>query len=206
MSDCWQRIEKIQKWSKVSSISALAREIGLSRAENLYQIRKGNNAISRDLVDLFAKRYSELSKGWILTGEGNMLLSGKTIGTIPFYDQDVFTMFETEWIALPAYEMILPQYADCDFAAIFYRDSSSFGVEDGVTLLLKKVSIEDMTCNVDYVVVSRVCSGVFKLSKEQDCESMQQLRFVIEDGTDIIIDANFISRVYHIKGVIAKKI
>lgn len=43
-------------------------------SENLYQIKKGNNGISRDLATLITTKYPSVSKAWLLTGEGEMFV------------------------------------------------------------------------------------------------------------------------------------
>ena len=68
----WTRLEQVIKWTGLTT-NAFALSIGLKRAENLYQIKKGRNSISRDLADLIAAKYSGISKSWLLTGEGSML-------------------------------------------------------------------------------------------------------------------------------------
>ena len=55
------------------SVSALSRQIGLKRPENLYQIKKGNNRISHSLADRICSQLPEISKGWLMTGEPPML-------------------------------------------------------------------------------------------------------------------------------------
>ena len=69
----WQRLETIIKMSGMS-INAFARCIGLPRGENLYQIKKGNNRISRDLASRIVNYYPQISFSWLLTGEGAMTI------------------------------------------------------------------------------------------------------------------------------------
>ena len=69
----WQRLEQIIKWVGMS-VNSFGREIGLSRSENLYQIKRGHNGISRDLAEMICKRYPQISKAWVLAGEGDMML------------------------------------------------------------------------------------------------------------------------------------
>ncbi len=71
---CWQRIEAVLEHSRIHSINAFARHIGINRGENLYQIRRGNNGISKALAKAINDRFPEISLGWLLSGEGNMLV------------------------------------------------------------------------------------------------------------------------------------
>ncbi|MCD8186815.1 MAG: hypothetical protein LUD68_10375 [Rikenellaceae bacterium] len=47
--------------------------IGLPRSENLYQIKKGNHGISKQLAETIISKYPDICKPWLLTGEGEML-------------------------------------------------------------------------------------------------------------------------------------
>lgn len=66
----WKRLEQIIDESGVS-VNALAHHIGLPRGENLYQIRRGNNGISRDLALRIHEHFPQYGIGWILTGEND---------------------------------------------------------------------------------------------------------------------------------------
>lgn len=63
----WKRIEQIIRESELS-VNAFAHRIGLPRGENLYQIRRGNNGISRDLALRIHACFPQYGIGWILTG------------------------------------------------------------------------------------------------------------------------------------------
>lgn len=68
----WQRLNVVIVRSGMS-INRFSMHIGLSHAENLYRIKRGQNGISRQLADRIVSHYPEISKGWLLTGEGQML-------------------------------------------------------------------------------------------------------------------------------------
>lgn len=73
----WERIAAVIKMSE-KSVNGFARYIGLARGENLYQIKRGNNGISRDLADRICLAFPSVSKLWLLTGEGQMLTEKMT--------------------------------------------------------------------------------------------------------------------------------
>lgn len=68
----WERIESVIKMAQMST-NAFARHIGLPRGENLYQIKRGNNGISVDLANRICDKFPQVSKLWLLTGDGDML-------------------------------------------------------------------------------------------------------------------------------------
>ena len=58
--DNWQRIDSVIRWANMT-INYFALYIGLPRGENLYQIKKGNNSISRNLADKIVTKFPEVS-------------------------------------------------------------------------------------------------------------------------------------------------
>lgn len=88
MLDTWHRLERVIKWTGLS-VNSFALNIGLKRSENLYQIKKGNNGISRDLATLITTKYPSVSKAWLLTGEGEMFVeqvaASASQAGVPYY-------------------------------------------------------------------------------------------------------------------------
>ncbi len=70
--DSWQRLEAVIKWAGMST-NSFAMHIGLRRAENLYQIKKGNNAISSRLAKQIIDMFPQIDFEWLLRGEGSMV-------------------------------------------------------------------------------------------------------------------------------------
>ena len=80
----WQRIEAVIKWANMST-NYFARHIGLARGENLYQIKRGNNGISRDVAQRIVAKFPQIDKLWLLTGDGQMFAEQQLRGAqIPF--------------------------------------------------------------------------------------------------------------------------
>ena len=71
----WQRIESVVKWANMTT-NYFARYIGLSRGENLYQIKRGHNGISRKLGERIVQHFPQIDLLWLLTGRGQMFVSG----------------------------------------------------------------------------------------------------------------------------------
>ena len=69
----WQRLEAVIAYSRMTT-HKFAKHIGLPCGENLYRIKRGQNGISRDVASRIAQKYPEISIGWLLCGEGTMLL------------------------------------------------------------------------------------------------------------------------------------
>lgn len=119
-SEKWRRLERVIKWTGLS-INSFALTIGLKRSENLYQIKKGNNGISRDLAELITAKYPSVSKGWLLTGEGEMLIGNKAVtgsgSGIPYYGMDATVAVEQQ-LPPPLFYINVPIFNDCDLSAM----------------------------------------------------------------------------------------
>lgn len=85
----WARLMATIEWLNMTS-NSFAMQIGLTRCENLYQIKRGNFGITRDLADRITTHFPEISRTWLLTGAGHMLMSQSKDGNnIPYYDFEV---------------------------------------------------------------------------------------------------------------------
>ncbi len=74
MNTPWERLEAVIIAHGFRSINAFSRHIGLRRAENLYQIKRGNYNISPRLAATITRHFPTVSRGWLITGEGQMTL------------------------------------------------------------------------------------------------------------------------------------
>ncbi len=143
----WQRLEQVIKWTGLST-NAFAVGIGLKRSENLYQIKRGNNGISKDLAELIARKYPNVNRAWLLTGDGEMFgetsasggsaAAGQPEG-IPYYNTDAIRFVCETGRRLPAYYINVPGFGDCDFAAVVTGDGMAPEVPAGAIVALKQV-------------------------------------------------------------------
>ncbi|MBP3356339.1 MAG: hypothetical protein J6K95_04145 [Rikenellaceae bacterium] len=74
-NETWSRIQKILDDNGITSVNAFAHQCGFKRAESLYQIRRGEYAISRNTADKILGRFPRYNRGWLITGEGAPLRS-----------------------------------------------------------------------------------------------------------------------------------
>lgn len=130
------------------------RYIGLSRSENLYQIKAGKNGISQNLAKRIVEKFPELSLGWLLTGEGDMFSKGTSGGRIPFFDGDVVGrgLLRHEDMK-PAFKMNIPNIEDCDCAFRSYDHAMTDEIMVGSTVFLKKTTTEAIIPGGMYVIV-----------------------------------------------------
>ena len=210
MLDYWQRIEKIIDWSRASTINAFARSVGLNRAENLYQIRKGNNGISQELAKQITTKYPEINKGWLLSGEGDMLNDQKdkihkTEDSIPFYEKDVIEVLTSAERPKPSDYIILPPFKDCELAAISYGEAMSVSMPSGSMVLLKRSSIDKIHPGEVYLILSAIFVGIRIVRRECGSNILRLEADRKDKYDDILLDINDINEMYIIKGIITKK-
>ncbi|MCD7969887.1 MAG: hypothetical protein LUF87_05990 [Alistipes sp.] len=216
MLDNWQRIEKVIKWAGASSVSAFAREIGLNRGENLYQIKRGNNGISRELAETITGKYPAVSKAWLLTGEGDMLpgKARKIKFDIPFYKSDA-AEFATSGahsveellsqLPEPEYYISFPMMQGCHFAAFTFSEAMSPEIPAGSTLFFRHVPLEAITPGGTYLVLSKKFNGVRRIRRDGSGGKVRLVPKNIDNFDEITLSTGEIDGLFVVKGVLVNK-
>lgn len=207
MLNNWQRIEQVIKWSGIASVSAFAREIGLNRGENLYQIKRGNNGISRDLAESIAAKYPQISKAWLLTGEGEML-PGKTTTErydIPFFKMDVTSLPEPMEQVEPAYYISFPMFRGADFAAFTFADAMEPEIPKGAIVLLQEIKAGNLTPGAIYYVKSVRFNGIRYVRKGSDEGKLRLVPKNTADYDEMMIDDTEVKNMFRIRGILIDK-
>ncbi len=135
------------------SINYFARHIGLPRGENLYQIRRGNNGISKDVARRVVTRFPEISESWLLTGEGHMFANENLRGAqIPFFRVDV-ERFATHTANMTPDELVVfPSLADCDMAMLYMGEAMAPRIPAGSIVFMKQIDAQTMIPGEEYVI------------------------------------------------------
>ncbi len=210
----WQRLEQVVKWSGMST-NRFALSIGLKRSENLYQIKRGNFGISKELARLISQKYPMISRLWLLTGEGQML-EGKASadsvldtvkaldGAVPFYNIDALQVLKEDSDKLKPYNyLVIPALKNCDFAAQCSGNSMAPEMPAGATLIFKEVSAETILPGEAYLVVTKDYTTIKYIRTIEDKPTKLQL--VPKNTSDydtITIEASKIIRLFLVKGVV----
>lgn len=205
MSDNWHRIEKIVKWTGLS-VNAFAREIGLNRAENLYQIKRGNNGISRDLAELICEKYALVSKAWLLTGEGEMFLEKPPMPAgIPFYRMEAVSLITAAAAPQPESEIVLPMMPECDFAAYTRGKAMQPSIPPGSIIMCRRVDPPTFIPGGEYLIKSAAFTGIRSLRRDRGSENVRLVPANKEEFDEIMLPVNEITELYSIVGVIIDK-
>jgi hypothetical protein len=188
------------------SVNSFALSVGLSRGENLYQIKRGNNGISRELAAMIAARYPQISRGWLLTGEGDMFID-ETLrrSSIPFYDADI-----EKYVASPARftsrgYISLPGVEDAEFGAIYHGRAMGEAIPAGATVLVRRVDIGGLVPGGDYVVVTGEFTMLRRVRREASSEVLRLLPLDTDNFDEIRVPAADVSELYLVLAVVITK-
>lgn len=208
-SEKWRRLERVIKWTGLS-INSFALTIGLKRSENLYQIKKGNNGISRDLAELITAKYPSVSKGWLLTGEGEMLIGNKTVAGsgsgIPYYGMDATVAVEEQQLPSPLFYINVPIFNDCDLSAMALGTAMQPDIPAGSIVLLKKWDVKAVVPGESYLIISAAFKGFRIIRRSEQADELLLLPRNVEEYDPISIKQSSIEKLFIVRGIIIKKI
>lgn len=196
----WERIYAIITWANMTT-NYFARYIGLPYGENLYQIKRGNNGISRDVAERIVARFPEISKAWILTGEGSMFASNSSGALqIPFYNCDIETSLRNIDSIKPSSVMFIPQLGHCDMAMVYNGQAMGHATPPGTVVIIKKTDPDAIILGDEYVVV---CEKFVTLRKLRAAETRSDIKLVAGDRKhfdDMTVAVADIEALYHVEG------
>ncbi len=206
MLDSWQRIEKVVNWTGLS-VNAFARCIGLKRAENLYQIKKGNHGISKELAEMITTKYTTVSKSWLLTGTGNMFLDeGHTpASSIPYYRVDVIRLLMSQDFFSPSSFFSVPLFNGCELAALNTGNAMKPDIPYGAVIFIKKAEPQTIMPGNIYVVISPAFSGIRYVRREPGSSELRLVPRNKDEYDDVIIDVADLQRLYEVRGYLVVK-
>lgn len=147
-------MQAVIDWANMT-VNYFARHIGLPRGENLYQIRRGNNGISKDVAHRVVTRFPEISESWLLTGEGHMFANENLRGAqIPFFRLDV-ERFATQTAKLTPDELVVfPSVSECDMAMLYNSEAMAPRIPASSIVFLKRIDPATMIPGEEYVVAT----------------------------------------------------
>jgi hypothetical protein len=149
----WKRLQAVLDWANLTA-NSFAMRLGLTRAEHLYQIKKGNFGISPDLADRIVDIYPEINRDWLITGIGNMLLSDKPNNThIPYFDIELETLLPIIDQCEPTrYVDVLPT-SSCDIIVKALTPAMIGERSVIMQLFLRQVDITHIDDDKEYVFI-----------------------------------------------------
>ena len=177
----WQRIESVVKWANMTT-NYFARYIGLSRGENLYQIKRGHNGISRKLGERIVQHFPQIDLLWL-----------------PFFNADVEKSIRGVELLNPDGYVVLPMGDDADCALYYYGRAMGDTLPAGTLVFLKESDVESVIPGGMYVVVTRKIVTLRQLHLEAGAQSVR-LTASCEAGFDeMVVKSKDIQKIYRVK-------
>ncbi len=202
----WQRLEQVIKWTGLST-NAFALGIGLKRSENLYQIKRGNHGISKELAELIGAKYPSIRAAWLLTGEGSMQGATSESGSappdgIPYYDVEAGRLNRLP--EQPACTLSLPPFGPCDLAINASGRAMEPEIPNGSIVLLRETGLETLLPGEVYAVVTADLAALryVRLTPNGDLLLQAANR---ADFDDLVIARQQLRRLYQVRGVLTKR-
>ncbi len=206
MQTPWTRLEQVIKMSGLST-HKFAHTIGIKRAENLYQIKRGSFGISKELSGLITKKYPEINRAWLLTGDGEMLVGASAAGiepdtVVPVYNIEVAQLYNTDIKKLTVDHNISIK-VDGDFALNCRSNSMTPEIPVGATVVVEKVAVSDYMPGLPYLVVTKNFSAIkiLRTVATDDTSLLLQSRNSAEYD-DIVLPKDKITKLYALKAII----
>lgn len=145
----WQRLEQVINWAGMST-NAFAKAVGLKRSENLYQIKRGNFGISKELAKLITQKYPMVNRSWLLTGDGSMMtmphsratsdeMIASSSGAIPYYQADVTSLIVNA--EKPLCHMVLPMFKGATMAAVYSGKAMHPMIAGGSIVIVRETTV-----------------------------------------------------------------
>lgn len=197
----WGRLDQVIQYLGLN-VNSFSKEIGLNRAERLYQIKKGNYDISKNLAGIIVSRFPELNEAWLLTGEGTMLKVAEGSPKIPLYNFSLDD-FNTDLSQMQVVEELeIPILSGSDFAFVHQGDSMRPEIEHGSMVFVKQVDKDAIVFGDIYLVISEKMN-IVRFIRGLDDKNWRLVAKNATDFDDLIIDIGQVKAVYKVKGVLS---
>ncbi|ERJ60207.1 S24 family peptidase [Sphingobacterium paucimobilis] len=197
----WGRLDQVIQYLGFN-VNSFSREIGLSRAERLYQIKKGNYDISKNLAGIIVTRFPEVNEAWLLTGEGPMLKARESSPKIPLYNTslDEFNIDLSQMSVVD--ELEIPILSGSDFAFVHQGDSMSPEIEHGSMVFVKQVDKDAIVFGDIYMIISEKIN-IVRFIRGLDDKSWRLVAKNVADFDDLVLEKAQVKAVYKVKGVLS---
>ena len=194
----WERLQMVIDWANLS-INAFAKSIGIQRAENLYNIKRGHYGISSDLADRIVAVYPEIDHTWLLSGMGSMLKDEATVDTsLSFYNVDAESVIAHIESLEPSGRITLPYMNNCDFVIRSFSRSMADPQCAASDLFVKRVAPEDIVQGNEYILSTdshTVWRKVRIASDEQNWRLVSRNR---EEFPDIVVEKSRVVKAWRV--------
>ena len=197
------RIRFVQKHAGMPSINALARSLDLKRSENLYQILKGNNGISKDLACRITKCFPRFSIIWLTTGQGEPLIHVPLPSGFKELPLHTALNFENDGsLSEPDQVLLFPDTfcPSAEMITICHGDAMIPRLMPGDWMFLARAQVDSLVFGQVYIVIAgpiRLCRIV---RKGETTASVRLVSLKPEKYDELIILRTDIGEVFRLCG------
>lgn len=193
----WARLMATIEWLNMTS-NAFAMQIGLTRCENLYQIKRGNFGITRDLADRITTHFPEINRTWLLTGAGHMLTSQSNNGhNIPYYDYEVEQLLSKIDDTEPTGFVDMPLVTGCEIIVKSNCKAMVNAQNFSTHLFVRNVDPTEVTTEKEYVLMLPR-ETVWRRVKAVNGYNITLLAYNSEIAPDVTIDITDIVQAWQV--------
>lgn len=176
----WLRLEEVINRANMT-VNSFGKHIGLARSEALYQIKAGRFGISHNLAQRIIDKFPEISLGWLLSGEGEMLCSKSPLQNIPYYDHDVTScMHLGSELLQPTSMLSLPMIESCDCAFRSFDNAIGDQIIPGSIVFLKKIAPKAIIPGRFYVIIT----SNFVILRKMQLNQTSDTDYILEGAGD----------------------
>lgn len=197
----WERLQKVIYYLGFN-VNSFAREIGLNRAERLYQIKRGNYEISKNLASTISKRFANINEAWLIMGEGNMLKDIDNGHKIPLFNVSLANFNIDLSQMKTAHELEIPILSGSDFAIVNEGDAMSPEIDHASVVFVKEVDKSAMHYGDAYLIISEF-NKLIRFIHELDDTRWRLVAKNSVDYEDVIVEISDVKAVYKVKGVLS---
>lgn len=131
------------------SLKRMSEEAELNTTQTLYEIKKGRHSFSRDVAEKIQKRWPEVSRGWLMSGEGEMLRSSIHdeicyAGRVPLLPVSAFAgpikNFVNNSVLMQDCETVFSPSPGAELAITVSGDSMEPMLHDGTIVFVKRIN------------------------------------------------------------------
>ena len=201
--DNWERLQMVIDWTRLS-INAFAKSIGIPRAENLYNIKRGHYGISSDLADRVVAVYPEVDRTWLLSGMGTMLRGGTMVdSSLAFYNFDAEAVIAHIESLEPTAKVTMPYMNNCDFVIRSFSRSMADPQCAASDLFVKRVAPSDIVQGNEYILTTDNQTIWRKVRVASDEDSWRLVSRNREEFPDMVVEKSRVIKAWRVMARLA---
>ena len=203
-NEYWARVQEVIDHLNMN-INQFATALGLNRSETLYQIKRGNSTITRNIATRIVEKFPHFSLPWLMTGYGLMVASPDDNSEyIPYFSCDISDLPVPNPYAADSH-IFIPQVGEADIALKYHNDDMAPSIPNGTILALKKTSLETLIYGDEHVILASNLALLRKIRRTDDPNVVRLEATCREFFDDIFLQTSSIKEVYAVKGKIILK-